>query len=364
MINFEKAKELILEAKQINILPAVQLKNDAFLSALGLFYSLKELGKNANILLKTPAQNYTKLLNEKYLHSMGTDFLISIKTNNHSASELFYEKTSQSLNIFLKLNNPTLTTNDFDLTDLRQSDLLITIGTESAHTVGDFLKQRPKNIINIDNSPNNDLFGDVNLTLPENVSLAEIIFKLICQISPTEDVEMWTATSLLAAITEQTLSWQNHLTKEVLETAQYLLQSQADIEKVISVLPQNSQRQKTGLFLQGLKNLKQENQNTTTTHINPNDFQALQAGPTDLLFSLKKFASDVFNFENFFLLWQSINNSAETNGVFYSKNENVVNQLAKKLNSQKKGQGFLFKEPFSDIQLAKSHILRFLKEMS
>ena len=51
MENYEQAKKLIQESKNINILPTQNLRADSFSASVALFYALKKLNKKVSLIL-------------------------------------------------------------------------------------------------------------------------------------------------------------------------------------------------------------------------------------------------------------------------------------------------------------------------
>ena len=79
MDEIKKAKQFIEEAQYISILPSPQFQEDSFPAALGLFYILKNSGKNVNLLNDNHPERFNFLVDEAAVHHPKADFLISIK---------------------------------------------------------------------------------------------------------------------------------------------------------------------------------------------------------------------------------------------------------------------------------------------
>ena len=131
MKNYQKAKKLIKEAKNIAIFPCQDLKIDSFCASLALFYSLKELKEKVNLIIEKIPEKFQFLI-EKESSSISFDSLISIKEET-KISQVFYEKTDNRLNLYFKTKNGVLKKDNISfkqIADNSPSELLITLGVK------------------------------------------------------------------------------------------------------------------------------------------------------------------------------------------------------------------------------------------
>ncbi len=232
MENIRKIKKYIEKYQNIHLLMSPDLKKDSCPACLALFYSLKNLGKNATLLNKTCSEKYRFLVEKEKTHPQQADFLISIKEAGTKLSKLFYEKTDQGLNLFLKTDGE-LRKENISFRPLHEENLLITIGVENLKEVQKFLIGKSYTALNIDNSLKNEEFAELNFIQPEK-TLSEIVFDIISHI----DENLFTpsvTTCLLAGLIEQATK-ADKLSQASLKIIDTMIEKGADLKKVSSSL--------------------------------------------------------------------------------------------------------------------------------
>jgi len=180
-MEFQEIKNIIAESKNIYLIPSEE--PEAITSTLALFYTLKELGKNVNLVIETLPENLKFLTPSQDFISYPKNFVISIPNSAANVSQVFYEKTEDALKIHLTAENGIIKKDDlsFYFSDAKP-DLIITLGIKDyeaqlknkLNSFG-FLLDSP--ILNIDNETDNKKFGKINLI--EGRPLLEIIMRLI-----------------------------------------------------------------------------------------------------------------------------------------------------------------------------------------
>jgi len=99
----------ITDIQDIAILPSPEFISDSFPASLALFYSLKKLGKNVNLISQNYPEKYNFLVKEK-LQPQKADFLIAINQDNIDISQVSYEKM---LSVFWRNIDPTTENRQF-----------------------------------------------------------------------------------------------------------------------------------------------------------------------------------------------------------------------------------------------------------
>ena len=254
-MEIQESKQLISEAKNIYLIPSQE--PEAIASTLALFYTLKELSKNVNLLIEDLPENLKFLSPSLDFISYPKNFVISIPNKVAQITQIFYEKNEDALKIHLTLENGNIKKDNiaFYFSETKP-DLIITVGIKDyAKELSDklnsfgFLLDSP--IVNIDNSQNNEKFGKINL-IGEN-SLPEIIFNLIENIHPhtkRDDVSgentkenssrsgvgasKESANCLLTALIIYTENFKNKLTAGIFQTASDLMKKGADLKNIIN----------------------------------------------------------------------------------------------------------------------------------
>lgn len=139
MRGFQRAKQIIESADPIAILASAKFSKESFPSVLALFYSLKKLGKNVNLIAEDYPEQYHFLVQKDNFQPTEADFLISIKEAGAKLHQLFYEKTDQGLNLFLKTDGGQLKKENVSLLPLVKPELVITIGNNGFRLKTNFI---------------------------------------------------------------------------------------------------------------------------------------------------------------------------------------------------------------------------------
>jgi hypothetical protein len=230
---FEQAKQLIAEAKNIYILPSEENGSESIASALALFYTLKELSKNVNLIIQDFPERFQFLVPSLDFISYPRNFVISIPKNLADVSQIYYENNEESLKIHLTLDKGNIKKDNISFYfSEAKPDLIITLGIkdfkvqllEKLNSFG-FLVDSP--ILNIDNQQNNKNFGKINII--KDSSLSEIALDLIK--NPHSDlIKKEAATCFLAGIAIYTENFGNSKVKpETFETASLLMKKGVDL---------------------------------------------------------------------------------------------------------------------------------------
>ena len=196
-------KNIITEAKNICVIPSDNQNSESIPGVLALFYTLKELNKNVNLIIDRFPEKFNFLVPSLDFISQPKNFVISIPRNVADVSQIYYEKNDENLKIHLTLDNGNIKKDNisFYFSDAKP-DLIITLGipdfqkqlTHSLNSFG-FLLDTP--ILNIDNNPDNTGFGKINLI--KDCSLAELVFDVITSAKPAP-ANKNTAVCLLAGL--------------------------------------------------------------------------------------------------------------------------------------------------------------------
>lgn len=110
-------------------------------------------------------------------------------------------------------------------------------------------------VINIDHHITNDMFGDINLVIPNASSTGEIIYYLIKKMNITLDKDI--ATCLYTAISSDTGNFMyDNTTESTHIIAAELLSKDIDLNNITVNLYQSRSLEKTNLFIKALNNLK------------------------------------------------------------------------------------------------------------
>lgn len=174
--------QLIGDAKNICIIPQ-QSTGESVPNALAFFYTLKELGKNVNLIIENVPDAFNFLIPSLDFISTPKNFVISVPRSVAEVSQVYYEKNEENLKIHLTVDKGNLKKDHIAFYfQEAKPDLIITLGIQDFQkelqgqldSFG-FLLDTP--ILNIDNSPKNSEFGKINIV--KQTSLSQITLDII-----------------------------------------------------------------------------------------------------------------------------------------------------------------------------------------
>jgi phosphoesterase RecJ-like protein len=219
---------------------------DAAASAVALFSVLKGMGKRPEMVCDgfSPAPNLGFLPHLKQVRPEMTGlrrFIISVDTAKSRIGELSYEAKDGFLHIYLTPKTGSLEAGHVKLgsTDF-QHDLIVTVDTPDLASLGtlreqaaEFFFQTP--IVNLDHSPANEQYGQVNLVDPTAASVCEIVYLLAKDLGQAVGEEL--ATALLAGTVAKTRSFKTGtLTPRTLTVSSELVSLGAKRDLIVASL--------------------------------------------------------------------------------------------------------------------------------
>lgn len=356
---FEKIKSVIDKSQNITLISSPEREKDSFPATLALFYSLKKIGKNVNLINNDFPKKYNFLIKRGVFRFSKADFLISIKGQGLKLSHLFYEKTKDGLNLYLKTNGGKLKQENIFFNPLSSQNLLITIGIKSFDDIKKISKKENLDfIININNELENQDFGQVKLIKTDYSSLSEIIFDFL-KLMGRNSFNLDVVNSLLAGIIQGNSNFQdNRLSPKTFQKISSLIEKGADFQKIISELCQMEEKSSIRIFKRVLNKINfSTEQKLGWLIIENDDFQKTNSAPSDLSFTLERLASPIFSFSNFLCLWQKTTSPAFVQGIFYSPKKELLKIIEDYFQGSKKGNGFLFQTAEKSPQKVKDEIM-------
>ncbi|MFH1226020.1 MAG: DHH family phosphoesterase [bacterium] len=239
--------ESIKRSRHILIVFRHNFNGDALGSALALFLILKKLDKRADLAAMDFdwPKNLIFLPQEKILPALTNlkKYTISLDLKGAQIDELSYEIAGQEkLAIHLTPKNGTLSQQDISLQENAfKYDLIIAVDTPDLELLGkiyednaSFFYQTP--VINIDHSPANENYGQINLVDLTATSSAEIIFNWLEAMS-LDFLDEKIATCLLAGLIAETRSFKTrNVTPRALQIASRLMAAGANRSEIVENL--------------------------------------------------------------------------------------------------------------------------------
>jgi nanoRNase/pAp phosphatase (c-di-AMP/oligoRNAs hydrolase) len=356
-----QAKKLIDSARNVLILTSRNPGVDDLGSALSLSYTLNNRGKIVNFFPKEVPKKYSPLFPPK---AIPEKFVISIR--DKEISELYYEKENQILNIFLSPKDDKIEKQDIRFTAPQgggaanqESDLLVAIGIERLEQLGSFYEKNFKlfyqtPILNIDNRPLNNKFGNINLIF-EDLPIAVTSAKLINSFNKKSNssIKTW----LLAGIID--FSQRKEINQETLKSIFSLTEADLNYGEIIDFFDLSEKPGQTKLLETALKKLEfRDNQQLPLVCLAKSDFQKSKTRPKDLGFVLEQLINKFFHFPSLLLLWESGSPDSYIRGVFYSSNKNAVTEISKRFKGRSKGRGVIFGTKERNMDKAREKVIK------
>jgi len=348
----EEAKKIITEAKNICIIPSQVNEPESLSAALALFYTLRELGKNVNLINDEFPEKLSFLVPSLDFLSSPKNFVISVPREAADVSQIYYEKTETHLKIHLTADRGRLKKEHLSFYfENPKPDVVITLGIqdfqqELASKLDSFGFLLDAPIINIDNNPINKQFGKINLT--QEQSLAETLLSL--NLSETKPE---TAQALLAGMVVYYENFKNIKTGPgALKTAAILMEQGANYQYIADQIYQTSKEQME--FLSEIfKNVKSE-QGSYVAALQSEKFWNF--GETEAAGAMEKIKSLGLH-NNLLILWKSHASPAFIKGFFYSTNTDALRKINGKLKN-----GWVFLQfPGENVDIIKEKLLILVK---
>jgi hypothetical protein len=214
----QRLKDAIGKSNSIGIAVGQNPSIDEMGGALSLYLLLKTANKRVSIASPTdPIVEISNLVGidrvQRHFGGDAGDLVVSFPYKEGEIEKVSYTLENNFLNIIVKASEQGLSFEEQDVKYTRGSgsiDLLIVVGAPSLDQIGDVVdsqKLRDISIINIDNDPNNQGFGDVVLVSPEASSVSEHVADIALTLGFT--IEQDGAQNLLSGIMSATNNFQD-----------------------------------------------------------------------------------------------------------------------------------------------------------
>jgi len=216
--------ERLKNSQNILIVSHVNPDGDSLGSSLGLWQTLKKLGKNVSAAAsghRNPHHNYLPQLDQiKPEISGNREFVITLNTTNTTGPhKVKYKTEDQKIHLIITPDQGQFSPQDLSVTEGQPKfDLIVTLDTPNLEYLdkiyeqnSDIFHQIP--IINIDHHPDNQNYGEINYIDTNSSSTCEIIISIIEALSAEQNLmDADIATCILTGILSDTASFQNNNT--------------------------------------------------------------------------------------------------------------------------------------------------------
>ena len=267
---------------------------DHYASALGFAKVLKNLDKKPTIVAADgkPSKNIHFLSGHENIKDKLQDmrqFVIELDASKTKVEELSYEMKDEKLRVYLSPKKGF-----WDQKDIRTSsseykfDLIICIGSPDYESCAhlytenpDFFYRTP--IINIDHSPDNEHYGQINIVDLTASACGEVCHDLIASIE-NGLIDEEVATAFLTGMISKTKSFKtNNVTPKTFQTASKLIAKGAKREHIVQNLYRTRSIDTLRLWGRALARLKMDDQGKIVwTMLSQQDFMLARAQENDL----------------------------------------------------------------------------------
>ena len=217
-LTFSKIKEAIDRYNNIAVAVSNNPSVDQMASALALSLSLQNLGKNVTVASPTtPLVEVSNLVGiDTVRTSIGGetgDLIVSFPYREGEIEKVSYTRNANYLNIVVKAGELGLNFDEKDVKFTRGGtapELLFVIGSPRVSDLGplfDVANLKDTVVVNIDNSAENQGFGDILMVSGRLSSLSETIANLLLGLNYKIDLDV--AQNLMAGIADATNNFQS-----------------------------------------------------------------------------------------------------------------------------------------------------------
>src|SRR3989344_1782510 len=365
----EEIRNLISEAKNICLIPS-ENEPESLTSCLALFYTLRELGKNVNLISDNLPEKLNFLLPSVDLITPPKNFVISIPRSAADISQIYYEKTDENLKSHLTTDKGNIKKENisFYFQDAKP-DLVITLGIQ------DFRKQLENKldsfgfllgspILNIDNDLRNSSFGQINSI--EQKSLSEIVLSLIKSINENPDsktigspwqnrdlINKSTANCLLCGLVIYYENFKSkNMSEEVFRVAAELIKRGANNQQIVDNLYKSTEKE-INFLGKILHNIKRD-ENLSFAVLSSMDLENFS--DTKASFVVEKIKNLGIQ-DDLLVLGESHASEPAVKGFFYSKKPALVNRVAETFLGINRNEWVFLLVPKENINSVKEKIL-------
>ena len=356
----EEIKKIIREAKNICVIPSQNNEPESLTATLALFYTLKELGKNVNLITENFPEKFNFLVPSLDFISLPKNFVISIPRSLADVSQIYYEKNEHDLKIHLTVEKGQIKKEHiyFYFSDAKP-DLIITLGIqdfqkelESKLDSFGFLLDAP--LLNLDNQEGNKKFGAMNVI--ENKSLSEITLELIKSLDENA-IKKDVANCILAGLIIHYENFKSKKTSpEIFEIAAQLIKKGADRQQIIENLYKTT-IQEISFLGKIFQNLNMDDNNLSFSILDSDDFYNF--GEAQAEAAIEKIKTIGIQ-NDLLVLWKTHASAPMIKGFFCSHNQNLIHKITESQKSTNKNGWVFISMPGSEINLAKDQIFKLI----
>lgn len=336
----EQIFEQIKKANHILVI-ANNDSGDSLAAGLGLFLFLQKQDKKIDLVVDRLAQqrrfNFLPGWDQiKQELSASDKFVISLDLTKAQAEQVKYKMEKDCLNFIIQPKGGKFTPADVSFSNGSDYDLIMIIGYADLDSLGalheqhtDFFYTTP--IINLDQDPANESFGQINIIDLNATANSEIVFNLLNE-QDRALIDESIATCLLAGMITRTKSFKtNNVTPRALNIASELIILGAERTMIIDRLYRSRKLGVLNLWGKVLTGLSSSlDSKLVWAKLTQADFTETKTNQEDLIDVIDELIINIPQAKLIVLIYQKENN--QTGAILYStKNLNCLD-VAKELN--------------------------------
>ena len=336
MEDIRMAKKEIEEGEDFRLFfSSKENEEESIPASLALFYSLRNLGKNAKISAELIPEKFNFLVDDELRNSINLNYVIKINESGENFSGLFYKKTDKGLYLYLAAKKE-IEKKQVEIFPFNNKKFFA-IGIPHPDNKLEFVlrKNNIQKIINIDNREDNEEYGHINIIMNRSL-LSEISFDLIRQFGDSL-FNKKTSTAILAGIFSQK---NRDLDKiRIFKKIAFLTKKEVDFEKAIRLIYPKEKKGNLFALEKAIKNTSLPVRSLAIISFPEEKFVKTVDLP-GIIFVLKTIKNGFFPFGNILVLWQTGGRRGQ--GVIFSNKKEVRQTIIKNFNGKDKDEAILF----------------------
>ncbi|MDE2590334.1 MAG: hypothetical protein KGL95_11810, partial [Patescibacteria group bacterium] len=279
---FQRIKDLILNHQDIGVVVRPNPTLDEMAAGLGMYLSLKLMGKNASIACPTdPIVALSSLVGiDKVTKTLsgggaGGDLTVTFPYQEGEIEKVSYTLDNGKLNIVVKAGEKGLSFSQQDVEFIRSggtaASLVFFVGVPRMTDVASVVQPVPgqTQVVNIDNKPENEKYGDVAVVDGKWSSVSEQIADFVTLLEPQIELDPDTAQNLLTGIDSATQDFTSPRTSYLAFEVAGILMKKGATRQQSRAIAQNAQS----------SGMNQQEMNTYFPPTQPSQPQPVQTQP-------------------------------------------------------------------------------------
>jgi len=295
------------------------------------------------------------------------DFIISFNTSYNKINNIRTEEKEKETRIYITPEQGNIDPRDFSFIPAKfKYDLVICLGSPNKESFGKIFEENPDifyevPVINIDNSNNNDSFGQINIVDMTSSSVCEMLFNIFNE-TMNKPLDEKIPKCLLTGIISATNSYQNKkTTPKSLQVSSDLMQSGVDQQEIIRHLYKTQPFNILKLWGRIMSKLKwQEDIKLVWSTVSIEDFVQSRSEPKDVPLIMEKIQDSYESGEIFLVLYNKSPNIFE--GVLKFSNPELLKKINIFEDGENTGNLYKFKIKASKANIAEEIIIKKIED--